>query len=121
MTAVVTRVRDTLPAAAEVAEAADVFGLLADPNRLRLLTALAAAGELCVSDLAAACAMTESAVSHALRLLRAYRVVAVERRGRMAWYRLDDDHVRVLLEVALTHARHAEPAGATPSRVARGA
>lgn len=102
----VNRVRELLRDQGEVIELADVFSLLADPGRLRLLVALLEAGELCVCDLAATTEMTESAVSHALRLLRAHRVVSVSRRGRMAYYRLDDAHVRMLLDLDLTHAGH---------------
>ena len=106
----VTAVRAALPDAALLDELADgVFGLLADPNRLRLLVSLLEGGELCVCDLAAATGMGESATSHALRLLRAHRVVKVRRAGRMAYYSLCDGHVRVLLDVALEHLRHGEP------------
>ncbi len=85
---------------------AEVFALLGDPGRLRLLTTLLDAGELCVGDLAAAAAMNESAASHALRLLRAHRVVTVRRAGRMAYYSLCDGHVRALLTAALEHLEH---------------
>ena len=95
-----------MPTDQAVAETADVFGLLADPGRLRLLVALLG-GELCVCYLAAACGQSESSVSHALRLLRAHRVVAVRRSGRRAFYRLDDAHVRMLLDLALVHIDHA--------------
>ncbi len=88
-----------------IADLAEVFGLLADPGRLRLLVALAD-GERCVGDLAAAALLSESAASHALRILRAHRVVAVRRSGRMAYYALADEHVRTLLDVALTHVAH---------------
>ena len=104
----VGRVREVMPDAGDVTDAADVFGLLGDANRLRLLFALLEGGELCVCDLAVACQMSESSVSHALRLLRAHRIVSVERRGRMAFYRLDDSHVRMLLDLALTHTQHTE-------------
>lgn len=90
----------------DIAQMADVFALLADPGRLRLLSVLLE-GEACVCDLAAACGQSESAVSHALRLLRAHRVVTVRRTGRRAFYRLDDLHVRMLLDLALTHVSHA--------------
>ncbi|WP_284983066.1 metalloregulator ArsR/SmtB family transcription factor [Arthrobacter sp. efr-133-TYG-118] len=99
-------VRAALPSDHDIAELADVFSLLGDPGRLRLLTSLLEGGELCVCDLAATTAMSESAVSHALRLLRAHRVVTVSRRGRMAYYRLDDAHVRMLLDLGLTHTGH---------------
>jgi DNA-binding transcriptional ArsR family regulator len=103
----VAAVRAALPPEVEVGGLADVFALLGDPGRLRLLACLLEAGELCVCDLAAACGLSESAVSHGLRLLRAHRVVSVSRRGRMAYYRLDDAHVRMLLETGLAHAGHA--------------
>jgi ArsR family transcriptional regulator, lead/cadmium/zinc/bismuth-responsive transcriptional repressor len=80
---------------------------LGDPNRVRLLVALLEGGEMCVCDLAAAAGMSESAASHAIRWLRAHRIVSSPRRqGRMMYYRLDDAHVRVLLDIALSHAQH---------------
>ena len=102
----VALVGEAMPEPEALVELADVFALLGDPGRLRLLAALLEAGELCVCDLAAVAGMNESAVSHALRLLRAHRVVSVSRRGRMAFYRLDDAHVRLLLDLGLTHAGH---------------
>ena len=106
-----------MPDDAQVAELADVFGLLADPGRLRVLVALLD-GETCVSDLAAVAHARESAVSHHLRLLRAHRVVEARRTGRMAYYRLADAHVRMLLDLALTHVGHA-PVAAHPEHGAR--
>jgi DNA-binding transcriptional ArsR family regulator len=108
----VATVLAAMPAGAQVTELADVFGLLADPGRLRVLVALLE-GEMCVCDLAAAAGASESAASHHLRLLRAHRVVQVRRAGRMAYYRLADAHVRMLLDIALTHIGHA-PAAAHP-------
>lgn len=102
----VAAVRTSLPEAEDVVELADVFSLLGDPGRLRLLMSLLEGGEMCVCDLAATTSMSESSVSHALRLLRAHRVVSVSRRGRMAYYRLDDGHVRMLLDLGLTHTGH---------------
>lgn len=102
----VERVRGRLPEDGTVRDAADVFALLGDPNRLRLLASLAEAVELCVCDLAAAAGMGESAASHALRLLRAHGVLSARRRGRMVYYSLRDAHVRLLLDVTLEHVRH---------------
>jgi ArsR family transcriptional regulator, lead/cadmium/zinc/bismuth-responsive transcriptional repressor len=102
----VAAVRSAMPSQAAVEELAEVFALLGEPGRLRLLTSLLEAGELCVCDLAATSGLSESAVSHALRLLRARRIVSVSRRGRMAYYRLDDGHVRMLLDLGLTHTQH---------------
>jgi DNA-binding transcriptional ArsR family regulator len=89
-------------------QVADVFDLLSDARRLGLLVELLD-GERNVGQLATATGASESATSHALRLLRAHRVVAVRREGRLAHYRLTDDHVRQLLAVALAHVEHATP------------
>jgi len=104
----VAAVSASLPDGETITELAQVFGLLSDPGRLRVITALLEGGEMCVCDIAASCGHSESAVSHALRLLRANRVVRVRRAGRMAYYRLDDSHVRLLLDLALTHVGHGE-------------
>ena len=78
----VATVQGAMPADEDVEQAADVFALLGDPNRLRLLVALLAGGEMCVCDLAASAGMSESAASHAVRLLRAHRIVSPRRQGR---------------------------------------
>lgn len=103
----VAAVCERMPAEEDLVDTADVFGLLSDPRRLRLLLALLD-GELCVCDLAAVTGMSESATSHALRLLRAHRVVSARREGRMMYYRLDDAHVRLLLDLAMAHTEHTE-------------
>lgn len=109
----VRSVQASLPEDDVVDELAEVFGLLSDPNRLRLLASLLEGGELCVCDLAAATGMAESTTSHALRLLRAHHVVKARRAGRMMHYSLRDGHVRMLLDVALEHVRHADERGPT--------
>lgn len=91
-----------------LADLAEVFALLGEPGRLRLLVALLARGEVCVHELALAAGLSDSSASHALRLLRAHRVVAVRRVARLAYYRLADDHVRQLLETGLAHTGHTQ-------------
>lgn len=88
-----------------------VFKLLGDPTRSRLLYALLDAHEVCVCDLAAATGLAEATVSQALRLLRASDVVVARRDGRLAYYRLADEHVRLLLDVARRHVAHPVGAG----------
>lgn len=109
--------RRSLPSDDHVADVADVFALLGDAARLRILVALSA-GRRRVRDLAAVTGSSESAVSHALRLLRAHRIVDVRRVGREAHYSLSDSHVRALLELALDHVGHSvllhEPGESTP-------
>jgi DNA-binding transcriptional ArsR family regulator len=101
-------VRARLMAAEPVGLVADVFKLLGDPTRVRLLDALAH-GERCVCDLAALVGLTESAVSHQLRLLRGARLVRVRRAGRLAFYSLDDHHVIGLLHDTRKHVEEGAP------------
>ncbi|GIH23977.1 hypothetical protein Aph01nite_22870 [Acrocarpospora phusangensis] len=107
----VAAVRQVMPADEVVQDLADVFSLLSDPGRLRLMAALLEGGEMCVCDLAAATGQSMSAASHALRLLRTHRVVKVRRSGRMAYYQLADSHVRMLFDLALAHIGHSEERG----------
>ncbi|WP_414585798.1 ArsR/SmtB family transcription factor [Scytonema sp. PCC 10023] len=81
---------------------AEIFGVLADTNRLRLLSALASQ-ELCVCDLAALTKMTESAVCHQLRLLKVMRLVSYRREGRNVYYSLADSHIINLYRSLLEH------------------
>ena len=85
---------------------AELFRLLGDPTRVRILFALLAAGELCVRDLATVVETSETKVSQALRLLRGAGVVRNRRDGRNVIYRLDDAHVRTMLEISHEHVAH---------------
>ncbi|MFV0309826.1 MAG: ArsR/SmtB family transcription factor [Desertimonas sp.] len=87
-----------------------MFRLLGDPTRVRILYALLVARELCVCDLARAVGASETKVSQAMRLLRSAKVVRNRRDGRNIFYRLDDDHVRMLLDVSREHVAHADRA-----------
>ena len=91
----------------EVRRVTELFRLLGDPTRVRLLYALVETGELCVCDLSAAVGVPETSVSHALRLLRTAGIVRTRRDGRMVYYSLTDAHVRLLLDVSAEHLRHA--------------
>ena len=86
---------------------AETFRVLGDPTRVRILDALSA-GELCVCDIASLVGISESAVSHQLRLLRGMRLVRPRRAGRLVYYAVDDHHILELLNQALTHVE--EPA-----------
>ncbi len=98
--------RSELLTADEAAALAGRFQLLADPGRLRMIYALLEAGELRVSDLAAAVDVSESATSHQLRQLRLAELVRSRREGRTIFYRVSDNHVRLLLDVAVEHYLH---------------
>ena len=83
---------------------AEIFKTLGDPTRVRILDALAQ-DEVCVCDLAGLLGLTESAVSHQLRLLRGLRLVKSRRHGRHIYYTLADQHVVKLFEQGLEHVQ----------------
>jgi len=88
----------------EVLGLASLFSQASDPTRLRLLMMLIS-GERCVCELSGRAGVSVSAVSHSLRLLRAEGLVVPRRQGRHIYYRLADDHVRILLSIGLEHVR----------------
>ena len=98
----VRRAERALPEADTVAALAETFKVLGDPTRVRITRALARE-ELCVCDLATLLGMSQSAVSHSLRALRQLRLVRFRKVGKIAYYRLDDDHIERLLEEGLQH------------------
>ena len=101
-----TLIRSSVPSGEESIRLAAVFRLIGDPTRARILYALLESGELCVGDLSTVVGMSETAVSHALRLLRTAGIVRRRRLSRMAYYSLQDAHVSTLLELARDHLRH---------------
>ncbi|MFC1817378.1 ArsR/SmtB family transcription factor [Thermodesulfobacteriota bacterium] len=93
---------NNLPEPDLIQSLADIFKALSDPSRVKVVLALAAC-ELCVCDLAAVCDLSESAVSHQLRVLRNLKIVRNRREGKIIFYRLDDNHVSSLLYQSLEH------------------
>ena len=98
----VLRVQSEIVTTEKAQQMAQFFGAMADPHRLKLLSALAKA-ELCVCDLAAVVKMSESAVSHQLRLLRNLRLVKHRREGRNVYYSLADAHIVNLYREVAEH------------------
>lgn len=82
-----------------------LFQAMADPTRIRLLSALFST-ELCVCDLAALVGMTQSAISHQLRLLREWQLVKARKDGRIVYYTLDDEHIHEFIQLAKEHTEH---------------
>ena len=83
----------------------EVFRVFGDSTRIRILYALFES-ELCVCDIAALLGMTQSAVSHQLRILKDAKLVRFRRDGKSVFYALDDDHVRMILRVGMEHLNH---------------
>lgn len=98
----VERVRGAMLGADAAEGLAEIFGLLGDLTRVRILHALSL-GELCVCDISAVLGTTSSAVSHQLRLLRTAKLVKARKEGKNVFYTLDDEHVRQLFAQGLEH------------------
>lgn len=86
----------------ELYELSEVFSILSDTTRLKVVLALIET-ELCVCDIANYLGITKSAVSHHLRLMRNLRLVRFRRAGKMTYYSLDDHHIEMLLRQATEH------------------
>ena len=90
---------------------AELYKVFGDSTRIRIMCALMP-GEMCVCDISECLGMTQSAISHQLRLLKTHRLVKSRRAGKSVFYSLDDDHVAAILSQGLTHIQekhtHAE-------------
>ena len=92
----------------QAVELAEMFRILGDPSRLRVVLACLAA-PICVSDIAAGTRLSPSLVSHHLRLLRATRILRAERQGKQVFYTTADDHVRCTITDMVAHVTEAGP------------
>ena len=101
----VNRVRKVMLSQEKAEKLARLFSAMGDPNRIKILYALSQR-EFCVCDLQRLLDMSQSAVSHQLRLLRNLRLVKFRRQGRMVFYSLDDDHICRLFAEGLSHIEH---------------
>lgn len=114
----VRKLRAELVAPEAVQGLAETFSALGDPTRVRILDALSH-GELCVCDLAAVLGVSQSAVSHQLRLLRNIRLVRPRRDGRIVFYSLDDQHIMAIFKQTLQHVEEERLPAAAKARRAR--
>lgn len=111
----VRKIRSELVSPDHVQGLADTFSALGDPTRVRILDALSH-GELCVCDLAAVLGLSQSAVSHQLRVLRGIRLVKPRRDGRVVFYSLDDQHIIAIFKQTLQHVEESSVAAVRPRR-----
>ena len=82
---------------------ADLFKGFADPTRVHILSLLLVEEEMCVTDIADKVSISQSAISHQLRLLKQMDLIKFRREGKNVWYSLADDHVRTILQMGLEH------------------
>jgi len=96
--------RREMPATVMLYDLAEFFKLFGDSTRIGILWALSVS-EMCVCDLCAVLRMKQSAVSHQLKTLKQARIVRPRRDGRMVYYALDDEHIRQVLNLGMTHTQ----------------
>ena len=96
------RLQDDLPGAELLYALAELFRVFGDSTRIKILYALFES-ELCVNDIAQVVGLSQSAVSHQLRLLKANKLVRFRRDGKTIYYALDDDHVRSMIALGMEH------------------
>lgn len=99
---VVEKVKENMPEEEILYDLAELFKVFGDSTRVRILCALEQS-ELCVCDIASVLNMTQSAISHQLRVLKQARLVKNRREGKIVYYSLDDDHVRSVFDQGLAH------------------
>lgn len=98
----INKVKRLLPNIKAITALSEIFKVLSDPTRLRIVLALSME-ELCVCDLATLINVSISAISHQLRLLKGMKIVTYRKAGKMVYYSLDDQHVRNLINEAQKH------------------
>lgn len=99
---VVQKASEKMPDVDELYDLAELFKVFGDSTRIRILFVLFQS-EMCVCDLAAALDMTQSAISHQLRILKQARLVSCRREGKSVIYFLTDDHVRTIIDQGREH------------------
>lgn len=98
----VNLVKERMPDENSLINTAELFKVFGDSTRIRIISALIES-ELCVNDLAVVLAMNQSAVSHQLRILKTAHLVKTRRDGRVIYYSLDDDHIKIIFNAGLEH------------------
>jgi len=99
---VVARVQDKMKAEETLYDLAELFKVFGDTTRIKILSALFES-EMCVGDIAVALGMTQSAISHQLRVLKQAKLVRYRKEGKVVYYALDDDHVKQIFYQGLNH------------------
>lgn len=99
---IVNKVKESIPEEETLYDLADLFKVLGDSTRIKILCALFES-EMCVCDIAALLRMTQSAISHQLRVLKQARLVKYKKEGKVVYYSLDDEHVKSIFDQGLIH------------------
>ena len=101
---VVEKVRQSIPQEETLYDLAELFKVFGDSTRIKILCVLFET-EMCVCDIAALLNMTQSAISHQLRVLKNARLVKYRKEGKVVFYSLDDEHVKQIFDQGLIHIK----------------
>ncbi len=100
----VSKVRNSMPEEETLYDLAELFKVFGDTTRIKILCALFES-EMCVCDIAALLSMNQSAISHQLRVLKQASLVKYRKEGKVVYYSLDDEHVKLIFDQGLVHIR----------------
>ncbi|WP_036935651.1 ArsR/SmtB family transcription factor [Pseudobacteroides cellulosolvens] len=99
---IVNKVKEKMPGEENLYDLAELFKVFGDTTRIKILWALAES-DMCVCDIAVLLNMTQSAISHQLRVLKQSRLVKNRKEGKIVFYSLDDEHVKQIFDQGLVH------------------
>ena len=99
---IIETVRENMPEEDMLVDLAELFKVLGDQTRIKIIFILFKE-EMCVCDIAESLGMTQSAISHQLRVLKQARLVKFRKEGKTVFYSLDDDHIRKIFDCGLHH------------------
>ncbi len=99
---IINSVRSNMPSEKNLYSIAELFKVFGDSTRIKIICALFEA-EMCVCDIAHLLNMTQSAISHQLRVLKQARLVKYRREGKIVYYSLDDEHIKDIFNIGLAH------------------
>ena len=99
---IVSKVKEKMPKEESLYDLAELFKVFGDLTRVKILSALFES-EMCVCDIAYLLKMTQSAISHQLRVLKQAKLVKFRKEGKIVFYSLDDDHVKQIIDQGLVH------------------
>ncbi len=102
---IVIKVKSNMPQEEKLYDLAELFKVFVDTRRIKILYALFEE-EMCVCDIAALLGMTQSAISHQLRVLKSAGLVKYRREGKIVYYSLDDDHIKNIFDQGFNHINH---------------
>ncbi|MDO7975925.1 metalloregulator ArsR/SmtB family transcription factor [Oceanotoga sp. DSM 15011] len=100
---ILEQIKDKIPADEILFDLADFFKIFGDTTRIKILNLLFQAKELCVCDISIALNMSQSSISHQLRVLRQAKVVKYRKDGKVVYYSLDDEHIEQIFNTGMEH------------------